>query len=56
VFYRVLELAIARDPVRCRDLAASQLRVRVPLLDRRGHAGARLARNGRPPHRSPARR
>ena len=41
VFYRLLELAAAHDPVRYRDLVASQLRLRAPSAPPRSR--------GRPP-------
>jgi transposase-like protein len=41
VFYRVLELAVGHDPVRYRDLVASQLRLRTPAAPPRSR--------GRPP-------
>jgi transposase-like protein len=41
VFYRLLELAAAHDPVRYRDLVASQLRLRAPSVPPRSR--------GRPP-------
>ena len=41
VFYRVLELAVAHDPVRYRDLVTSQPRLRVPVAPPRTR--------GRPP-------